>query len=147
MTDTNSGTVVPVSFPLSLVSCVGLKLDRPAPARDLYISPWFRKVRRVVEKGPWFILSAKHGLVTPEKVIEPYNVTLADMPISERRAWASRVTEAIAVTGYAASVQVFAGARYREFLMSFLCGRFSIVTVPMQGLKIGKQLQWLDARI
>ncbi len=32
-----------------LVSCVGQKLDHPAPAEDLYVSDWFKKARAYVE--------------------------------------------------------------------------------------------------
>jgi hypothetical protein len=37
---------------------------------------------------------------------------------------------------------VFAGLRYREFLMEHLNQRWT-VEVPLEGLGIGKQLQWL----
>src|SRR3546814_861850 len=58
----------PSPSPVFLVACVAAKLDRPAPARDLYASPWFQKARAYVERqgGAWFILSAKHGLTAPE---------------------------------------------------------------------------------
>jgi len=50
-----------------LVSCVGKKRASPTLAKDLYGSEWFLRVRGFVEsKGsPWFILSAKYGLVEP----------------------------------------------------------------------------------
>jgi hypothetical protein len=41
--------------------------------------------------GPWFILSAKYGLVDPGQVIEPYEMTLNRMGRRERQAWAERV--------------------------------------------------------
>ena len=34
-----------------LVACVKRKLPRPAPARDLYTSDWFRKARQYVEQS------------------------------------------------------------------------------------------------
>jgi hypothetical protein len=40
------------------------------------------------------------------------------------------------------TVVAFAGLRYREFLMDYLKRRW-MVEVPMEGLPIGKQLQWL----
>ncbi|MGZ5227486.1 MAG: DUF6884 domain-containing protein [Burkholderiales bacterium] len=54
-----------------LVSCVSRKAGMPLPARALYTSDLFRKVRAFVERagGPWFILSAEHGLVHPDTVI------------------------------------------------------------------------------
>lgn len=84
----------PSPSPVFLVACVAAKLDRPAPARDLYASPWFQKARAYVERqgGAWFILSAKHGLTAPETVIAPYDETLGAMQAGERRqlAWLTR---------------------------------------------------------
>ena len=76
-----------------LVSCVGMKRAEPAPARELYISPWFKGVRELVERSglPWFILSAEHGLVSPNEILAPYERTLNTMGKEERRAWARRV--------------------------------------------------------
>src|SRR3546814_14699200 len=73
--------------PVFLVACVAAKLDRPAPARDLYASPWFQKARAYVERqgGAWFILSAKHGLIAPETVIAPYAETLGAMKAGDRK--------------------------------------------------------------
>lgn len=51
----------------------------PAPAKDLYQSTLFKKTRAYAEKhyDGWYILSALHRVLSPEKVIEPYDVTLA----------------------------------------------------------------------
>ena len=129
-----------------LVSCVGKKEKSPHRAAELYISDWFLKARKLVEAStcPWFILSAEHGLLAPDEVIEPYDQTLNKMPSGERRAWAEKVKQQMDDKLPAADeIVVFAGEKYREHLMSYLEERFS-VTVPMEGLGIGKQLQWLD---
>ena len=39
---------------------------------------------------------------------------------------------------------ILAGDRYREFLTPLLLARGMQVDVPMQGLRIGEQLRWLD---
>src|SRR5690606_20391996 len=51
-----------------LIGCAKRKHPAAAPARDLYASPLFRKGRAYAEHAevPWFILSAKHGLVAPD---------------------------------------------------------------------------------
>lgn len=131
--------------PFYLVSCVGKKRTAPAPARDLYISEWFTRARKLVEAtgSNWFILSARFGLVPPDQVIAPYDVTLNDMPIAARRAWAADVQKQInrAIPPGGQCI-VLAGERYREFLMDFITGRYE-VDVPMKGLAIGQQLRWL----
>jgi hypothetical protein len=128
-----------------LVSCVSKKTTTAAPSRAFYVSPWFLAVRQYVEVtgDPWYVLSAKYGLVSPMQVLAPYDETLNNMRIAERRAWASRVTaQTDQLMPSVRTVVVFAGLRYREFLMDYFKRRWR-VEVPMEGLRIGKQLQWL----
>ncbi|MCO4875565.1 hypothetical protein VOI32_00790 [Paraburkholderia caribensis] len=128
-----------------LVSCVGKKLDRAACAKDLYDSTLFRLARHYVERqqGVWFILSARYGLVAPDQRIEPYDQTLNNMKVAERRAWAHRVQQQMDA-GFQSGGRcvVLAGNRYREFLMDYLSKRFT-TEVPMDGLRIGEQQRWL----
>lgn len=58
---------------ITLVGCVKSKLKTPAKARDLYTSSYFAKMRDYAERvaGRWFILSAKHGLVSPDQRLTP----------------------------------------------------------------------------
>lgn len=128
-----------------LISCVASKLGRPAAARDLYVSSLFRKARAYVEGTgwPWFVLSAEHGLLLPSQVVSPYEKTLNTMPVAARKAWAEQVLAALEPHLAGVDQVVFlAGHRYREFLEAPLRRRAQ-VEVPMAGLGIGKQLQWL----
>lgn len=67
---------------VAFVSCVKTKADSARPAEQLCISPWFVMARRFAERNSdrWFILSAAYGLLDPDRVIEPYEKTLNDMP-------------------------------------------------------------------
>lgn len=130
-----------------LVSCVGQKASAPTEAVALYTSDWFKKARGYVEASgaPWFILSAEYGLVHPRTVIAPYKKTLNRMGVAERRAWASRVIGQMQVQlPHCDEIVVFAGARYREFLMGYLQRRAQQVVVPLEGLRIGEQLSWFS---
>jgi len=70
--------------PVFIVPCGNEKLPRAAPARDLYTGSQFAYVfpraaaaaRRT--GGEVFILSALHGLVEPDRVIEPYNKKMGE---------------------------------------------------------------------
>lgn len=133
---------------LYLISCVKTKSRRPAPAKDLYTSAWFRKARAYVEKKgrPWRILSAQYGLVHPERMIRPYEQTLKTMPVAERRAWAETILTEIGPSLVGVDTVVFlAGQAYREFLAPALRDRGLTVRVPMAGLSQGRQLSWLGA--
>jgi hypothetical protein len=128
-----------------LVSCVSKKRSMSAPARDLYISDWFLKARDYVErtKSPWFILSAEYGLVSPNRVLRPYERTLNTMSAPERRAWGERVKVQLEASLPGVDrIVVLAGQRYREYLMDYLRQRAKLVEVPMEGLTIGRQLQY-----
>lgn len=131
---------------IGLISCVKSKLPVSAAARDLYVSPLFRGMRTYVEINcdRWFILSAQHGLLSPDHVINPYEKTLLKMPVHERRQWGQRVqTQLLAVLRPRSEVMILAGERYREEIASFLVEQGHRVTVPMSGKKLGAQLSWL----
>jgi Family of unknown function (DUF6884) len=131
---------------LVLISCVKSKLSHAAPARSLYVSTWFRGVRDFVETrgARWLLLSSYYGLVRPEAEIAPYDYSLNDLGVDERRAWANKVLEKLLPeTAGCRRIVIFAGRRYREFLIQPLAeGGFSIET-PLAHLNRGEQLAWL----
>jgi hypothetical protein len=132
---------------LVLVSCVKSKRAHTAPARSLYASAWFCKVRDLVEAsgGRWFVLSALYGLVPPEAEIAAYQYTLNTLGVADRQAWANKVLgKLLSEVADVKRVVMFAGHRYREFLVEPLEQRGIKVEVPMAHLKRGEQLRWLS---
>jgi hypothetical protein len=131
---------------IGLVGCVKSKQAHAARAKDLYTSPLFRGRRSFVERtrDPWFILSAKHGLVDPEAVIEPYDVTLTAASTTERRRWSQMVLASLEATVAGSTdltVEFHAGAAYRDFgLVEGLARRGAKVVVPAAGMTQGEQL-------
>ena len=138
---------------LYLVSCVSKKGGSPMRAEDLYQSDWFRKAhlyiqQRIQEGDSWYILSAKYHLIAPHRVLPPYNQTLLKMGLRERQEWASKVLPQIQTLLTTGDQIVFlAGEHYREFLEPVLKGQGYKVSVPMRGLGIGRQLEWLSIQI
>jgi cytoplasmic iron level regulating protein YaaA (DUF328/UPF0246 family) len=133
-----------------LISCVSKKKSYASLAVDLYTSDWFTKAADYAAKHAdrWYILSAKYGLVFPDQVNEPYDLTLKKLSVSARRAWARQVFEALKPYLSAGDhVVILAGKAYREFLVDPIkkCGCF--VEVPMEGMRIGEQLKWLKNRL
>ena len=127
-----------------LSSCVSKKLPHKAKARDLYISPLFRMNLKYAQRfSPYkvFILSAKYGLVELDEEIEPYDVTINNMSAGERRAWATKVVFQIQEHCDLAKDHfvILAGQKYRQYLLSHL----KSYEIPLAGLPIGKQLQFL----
>lgn len=141
-----AGIALRSTMRIALVSCAKKKRATAAPAKDLYVSPLFRGLRSYAETKAdrWYILSAKFGVLAPNKIIRPYNVTLNDMTRVERASWARRVIRQLPrVVPRRATVIVLAGLKYRADIEPFLRQRCVSVRVPFAGLSIGKQLSRL----
>lgn len=139
----NSG-IMPDMKTIVFISCVSKKLPHKAKAQELYISPLFRlnlAYAKKLKPDKIFILSAKHGLLTPNDVIAPYDTTLNTMPDKERRVWGARVRKQLhgKVNLEKDKFIFLAGGRYRKYLMPHM----RHVKIPMIHLGIGKQLQFL----
>ena len=131
-----------------LVSCVGKKREGEMAASDLYCSPWFLKAKKYVERRVplWFVLSAKYGLVRSDENTSSYDLTLMEMGVRERRAWAQHVLSKLEpCVNNGTKVTFLAGKLYREHLIPTLERKGAEVAVPMRGLGIGEQLSWLNA--
>ena len=129
-----------------LVSCGKNKKESPARAEDLYVSSRFRIVRKLIESvgSPWFILSAKHGLLPSDKIIESYDQTLKGKPVSEHKAWAEKVAKQMdSLLPPTEAIVILAGKDYYECLMPYLKGRFANVTIPMEGMDDYEHSNWL----
>jgi hypothetical protein len=131
---------------VGLVGCVKSKQSRAAPAQELYTSPLFRGRRAWVERtcDCWFILSAKHGLVEPDRVLGPYDETLMNLPRAARRSWSAWVVQALEQGLGEVSGVVFelhAGSAYLDHgLVAGLKERGAVLERPVQGLSFGQQL-------
>ena len=131
-----------------LISCVSKKLHHKSKAQDLYVSPLFKKnlqYGKTLNPDKIFILSAKYGLLRLNEEIEPYDKTLNKMRSNEIKEWANSVLNQLKKsTDIENDEFIFlAGNNYRKFLLPHLKN----CKIPMQGLRIGKQLQWLSKRI
>ncbi len=124
------------------------KRPTPAPAKDLYTSTLFAGRRRYVERTctEWWILSAGHGLVHPDQVLAPYDVTLKTKGRHECRGWTAAVLRDIdgrIRPGPGDVIEVHAGSEYRDFgLLEGLQTRGCAIVIPTEGMAIGKQLQF-----
>jgi hypothetical protein len=131
--------------PVVLVACCGPKLPHAAPAQDLYQSMLFKKARAYAERegDAWYILSALYGVVDPQSVIEPYDVRLNTLSKGKRDAWQQKVARQLADKGLAGRrLVILAGAHYRAWVPAWRA-RSGGIELPLEGLQIGYQMQWL----
>lgn len=134
---------------LLVLGCVATKRQIPAPAAELYTSQLWRARRHYAEPSglTWCIFSALHGLVRPDKVLAPYNVSFSDR--DRRGEWrvalSARAADQISSRGFRA-VELHAGVDYLVDLVPLLVQRGIDARRPLQGLGIGEQLAWYTAQ-
>lgn len=93
---------------VGIVSCTAHKRDRPMRAENLYCSELFYKSRRYAQANydAWLILSAKHGLIRPCEVVEPYDRKLTTLSQFQRAALVECVSRQFASMVADAKVQL-----------------------------------------
>ncbi|HYH73649.1 MAG TPA: hypothetical protein VD764_10540, partial [Nocardioides sp.] len=81
-----------------LIGSSGATTSGPVPVDELFRSSGFSRAREHALRSdlPWFVLSAKHGLLDPGDVIAPFDVDLADRSTGYRGAWGEWVTAQLA---------------------------------------------------
>jgi len=131
-----------------LISCVKVKLNHPAKAKELYISDLFKKFYAYAQSlspDKIYILSAKYGLLDCDQIIEPYDLTLNTMGVRDRKAWSLKVIKQLAgKSNLDQDKYIFlAGDKYRRYLLPHIKN----FEIPLKGLRVGEQKSWLKKRI
>lgn len=146
-----------------IVGCGSAKQDTPAEAQHLYTSTYFAKKREyAVEFGDnWRVISAEHGLIKPDTIIEPYDTHITDLTEDELDALAHTVgitlidwiAETIAANAPVSEIIILAGRSYLDPLQerdTFSAGIEPTVTYPLQQNQlsgIGEQMSWINDRL
>lgn len=137
---------------IALISCGKAKLDHAAPAREMYTGNLFRAALADCESRGLrvFILSAKHGLVGPDDVLEPYDLKLTDLPLKARLDWAQMIGRRLSeILQWAIpAMEIHAGAVYASYVAHSLeqLGDVPSITNPCQGMQIGERLHYYKER-
>jgi hypothetical protein len=134
----------PAREPVVVVACGARKTDHPAPAGALYLGSYHRAMRRGAhaltrDGGRVVILSALHGLVELDTVLDPYNLRMGE-PGSVT---AATLREQAAALGLdRAQVTVLGGKAYVQALQEVVPDALA----PLTGTRgIGEQLARLAA--
>lgn len=131
-----------------LITCTRTKSSSKTFAKQLYKSPAFQASRKVAEKygDLWFILSAKHGLVSPEDQIEPYDLSLISLSHLQRNNWAMSVfQELLPKLSHDDQITILGDDLYANYLAPFLRGAGFCTRVPLLGKSPNARLYWLNA--
>lgn len=128
---------------VALVGCGREKAPSAREARNLYRGNLFRAARRVAEHhcDDWVILSAGHGVVLPEQIIQPYDATLQAMRMREREDWARRVSSVLRARYRGLDIE-YVGLAGNEYLANLTIGPLRF---PLDRLMMGQRLRRLKA--
>jgi hypothetical protein len=129
-----------------LVGCSGSKAADPARAAELFTGAGFRKARDLAIRSgkPWYVISAKFGLLHPDEVIAPYDVYLPKQSPRYRSAWASWVVAQLGERHrlHDAVIEAHAGSAYCDPLIGPLAEAGATLSQPLEGLRLGQRLAW-----
>ena len=128
---------VAVAARVVLIGSSGATAPGPVRVADLFRSPGFVRAREhaVHSAMPWFVLSAKHGLLEPDDVVAPYFLELGDASTVYRSAWgewvAAQLGERVQLSG--ATVEVHGGVDFAQPLRQPLARRGAALELPLPG--------------
>jgi hypothetical protein len=128
---------VAVADRVVLIGSSGATVSGPVRVADLFRSDGFARAREhAVSSGmPWFVLSAKHGLLEPDDVVAPYVLELGDSSTVYRSAWgewvAAQLGERVQLSG--ATVEVHGGVDFAQPLRQPLARRGAALELPLPG--------------
>ena len=131
---------------IGFIACSKTKSALRLPAAALYTSALFRKslLAAIDRSERVYILSAKHGLLGCDSVIEPYDVTLKTMKRAERMAWGDRTGAQLdEVLRPRDTAVLLCGEEYFAPLKSHLERLQAVVESPLGSLSLGSRLSLL----
>ena len=135
---------------VALIACTKKKKNYKCQAKELYsesalFSYAYNYAKKHADKV--FILSAKHGLVDENEVLEPYNQTLNGAKNTVKKSWAEKVFKQMEekIDLNDAELIFLAGQNYRKFLIPMIKTKYDAkISVPLEDVGgIGKQLHYL----
>lgn len=145
-----------------LVGCSASKSSRACEAKDMYRGTLFRSsysYATALRPNKVLILSALYGIVHPNSIIRPYNVTLTyvspkkrsmkpDLLVLnsyEKAEWAEKVIEQLSLE---ASVvhDTFIFLTGEEYILP-LADKISNIEKPLSGLRIGERIKFLKDKL
>lgn len=142
-----------------LIACVSKKGDQKTKAEKLYQSTLFKSslsFAKALNPDKIFILSALHHLLELDKEIEPYNVTLSNVPkdkrnpglkilnSNEKKEWGEKVIEQLSLKSDLQNDRfiILAGQEYIKPIANYI----THLDNPLTGLRQGERVKFLKEK-
>lgn len=129
-----------------LISCTKSKQNYDCSAREMYDSSSLFRLAYAYAKSlapdeKIFVISAKHYLLPLDDVISPYDVSLNNLRIAERRKWAGVVFSQLEniFNLNETTFVMLAGKKYSDELITLLPHTEN----PLKGMAIGIRMNYL----
>ena len=132
-----------------LLMCGKNKLSHKAKARDLYTSHRFQKsieyAKTLTDYSNIYVLSAKHGLLGLEQEILPYDISIYEMSVQEKKTWADMVFDSLnKVTNIKQDKYIFlTDDDYSENIILFL----NNIELPLKDIPQDKHIDYFKEKL
>ncbi|MBM7646492.1 hypothetical protein JOD45_002722 [Scopulibacillus daqui] len=136
---------------IGLLATARKKSNSPEKVIDFYKSPLFIKSVQYAKTHykRFYFYNAKDGLLLPDQIMSPYDVSIKRFTIHEKRIWGKKVIQDFLSyeTPEDKIIYLHGGQVYRKFLEPELKQQGFIYEIPLKGLGIGEQLKWYEHHI
>jgi len=135
--------------PIVLLMCGKNKLSQKAKAKDLYTSPRFQKsieyAKTITDYSNIYVLSAEHGLLGLEQEIDPYDKSIYEMSVQEKKAWADMVIKSLSnISNPKEDKYIFlTDDDYNEFLLPYI----SNFELPLKGIMQDEHINFFNNKL
>jgi hypothetical protein len=147
--ETSEEPAAPVAGRVVLIASSGATSRQPHAAAELFESQGFAAARdHAVRSGhPWFVLSAKHGLLDPGDVVGPFDVQIGDQASGYRATWGEWVVAQLAarVQLQDVVVEVHGGVDFAQPLRTPLARRGAALDIALPNTWRGPETAWRPA--
>lgn len=131
---------------VALITCSAQKQATKTNAENLYCSERFAMARNLAKDfaDSWYVLSAKHGLVPPDVILEPYDVCLNSLSKTARVEWGRKIIQSLKHSVSLNSQLCFLGdSDYFNILREGLRKIWPNVYAPLVRLPKREEVEWL----
>ena len=128
-----------------LVSCGKRKSDTICQAQEMYNSERFMLSKKLIKQlgHEWLIVSAKYGLLHPEKTIKPYDLYIGSFNNEKRKEWLQDIMVMLKKYDIETRFVVCADNEYSKLLSNGLDKIKLSCIYPFLGMTYEKQVDYL----
>jgi len=136
-----------------LLSCTKTKEKRRCSAKQMYSKSALFKLMwdyaETAKAKKIYILSAKYGVLSPDDLIDPYDMTLKTMSSKEKKVWAydAYVNLTHRKVKRGDNIIFLAGEDYSKYLdIAFKKNDYKTIH-PLKGLGMGKRMEFMKKEL